>query len=993
MGNVNNCLTNPFEYTEVTIRPEKNLVTDKTFNTYKDYDQRKYLYGRKNLDIIKEEESLENYSQQGKQPEDRSSSNQIRENNSFFTKPKDMKLLEKNFNITYTNNLRKNNNQDTMIIDNKVLFNSTRKSNHSLKNNDNGKFNMSEKNKQTKNNINSSDFETNKLVNSQDESDNLIVLEYNRPETLTNNKNIDINKVNGYSNDDTPTPKKKELTNKINIKDIKNNNDGLLQDNININLRDSSNTIKNQQSSEYSNNLKTNTPYIKPRFNSNYNDNHQIENKNNIYINKKKFGLNQIKDNKFYYNSKGKAFKIIKKKPLDNQNTNINKSNNISNNRYENNMTTQEKYNTQNINNNYQNNQNEKIKLTSGSRKLNSEQDNNQLSTQRQYIQNSQVINEQIHYNNNLENDNSDKIIENPIFRNNKTNPNINKGFIQYNEIKDMFPSKSQDLLMTKNEDIIQKEENMTPDERILYQSATMDNLQEEQNNILFQSSSVNNNHIDLNNLENQEITNGQENQKNDLYGIGQTYQYSQDNEQAIILPPIFNKKYDYNEIIRQQAEQEKNNPEYEQTQQAQEENDFNNFQKKVNSKIEEKEPKDKDSESETEQKMLAQTPTSKEYQEIKNYNNHNQLVANDRITFKNDDNSYNNQNVNIENEPEINNINQFNNNKKMVKRKININEVPIEELKEMDLNNEEEKSPDDHQFYENPLTPSKPEDEETPYNKKQFIQKIIDNHSENAGEIEDDKNIDKENEYMKELECQEFRDFSPDGWQKFYPNERFFKFPKEGIIHDQLIINNEEIYKGDINKKREKHGFGKFISPSIRRIGMWRNDKFTGWGREIRLNGDIFEGKFVNGQLNGKGIHKNIFNKTTYIGDYLNSMRHGKGELYTNEYHYQGNFNYNKFEGQGKIEIYNEGEYVGTFKDNVFEGKGMLKWKDGRYYNGGLSKGKMNGYGEETFTDGSVYKGNFVNGFKEGKGKIISPQGEIMEVEFKKGQIIKKDK
>ena len=111
----------------------------------------------------------------------------------------------------------------------------------------------------------------------------------------------------------------------------------------------------------------------------------------------------------------------------------------------------------------------------------------------------------------------------------------------------------------------------------------------------------------------------------------------------------------------------------------------------------------------------------------------------------------------------------------------------------------------------------------------------------------------------------------------------------------------------------------------------MWRKDNFTGWGREIYNNGEIFEGKFINGKLNGKGIYKNKNNnKNIYVGDFINSMKNGKGELYTNDFHYRGDFLKNRICGKGKIEIYNEGEYEGTFKDDQFEGKGMLKFKNG---------------------------------------------------------------
>ena len=239
-------------------------------------------------------------------------------------------------------------------------------------------------------------------------------------------------------------------------------------------------------------------------------------------------------------------------------------------------------------------------------------------------------------------------------------------------------------------------------------------------------------------------------------------------------------------------------------------------------------------------------------------------------------------------------------------------------------------------------------------------------------------------------MECEEFKDFSPDSWEKFYSKEeRFFKFPKEDIIKDQIIINNQEIYKGDINRDKKKHGFGKFISPTIKRIGTWRNDIFMGWCREINANGELYEGKFVNGKLTGKGIYKNKNNKSTYIGDFENSMRHGKGELFTNDFHYKGDFRNNKLNGKGKIEIYKEGEYEGTFKDNQFEGKGMLKWKDGKYYIGEVSKGKMNGYGEEIFSDGNRYKGHFVDGVKDGRGKLFTPDGTIIELNYKNGILV----
>jgi len=236
----------------------------------------------------------------------------------------------------------------------------------------------------------------------------------------------------------------------------------------------------------------------------------------------------------------------------------------------------------------------------------------------------------------------------------------------------------------------------------------------------------------------------------------------------------------------------------------------------------------------------------------------------------------------------------------------------------------------------------------------------------------EENNNTELEDNENEEFNCEEFKGYSKDGWKKYYPeNDRFFKFPKEGIIHNKIIKSENEIYKGDINMNGEKNGFGKFISPEVKRIGFWRKDSFNGWGREIiAKTGEIYEGRFVNGKLNGIGILKNIKNTKEhfyiYIGDFVDNKKQGKGELFNNRHHYKGDFYDNKMNGKGKIEIYNQGEYEGTFKDDQIEGRGTLKWKDGSYYKGEVSKGKMNGYGEEMTNDGKIFKGIFVNGEKQ---------------------------
>ena len=209
--------------------------------------------------------------------------------------------------------------------------------------------------------------------------------------------------------------------------------------------------------------------------------------------------------------------------------------------------------------------------------------------------------------------------------------------------------------------------------------------------------------------------------------------------------------------------------------------------------------------------------------------------------------------------------------------------------------------------------------------------------------------------------------DFNPKGYTMFYSeNDPYFMIDKDNIIHDQLKIYNKEdknsiqIYQGDLNVGGLRHGLGKCTTPYYVLIGQWKNDKFSGWGRESRCNGDVFEGRYENGLLNGKGIFMNE-KKCKYIGDFKNTRRWGKGELSTDRIHYQGDFENNQMHGNGRIRFLRDGiEYQGTFVRDNIEGVGMFKWKNGDVYKGQVKFGKMHGNGIYRFKNGKEYKGMF---------------------------------
>ena len=196
------------------------------------------------------------------------------------------------------------------------------------------------------------------------------------------------------------------------------------------------------------------------------------------------------------------------------------------------------------------------------------------------------------------------------------------------------------------------------------------------------------------------------------------------------------------------------------------------------------------------------------------------------------------------------------------------------------------------------------------------------------------------------------YDDFNIKCWTKFYPtNDQYFviSVDKNDIIeHNKLKIYNQndinkmKIYQGDLNLIGERHGIGKFITPYYVLIGMWKNDTFSGWGRESRCNGDTFEGRFENGIINGKGIFMNSKN-SKYIGDFKNMKRWGKGKLATDKIIYEGDFYNNMIHGKGRIKfLENSVEYIGNFNSNKIDGRGVIKFKSGDKYEVEIKNGEI---------------------------------------------------
>ena len=376
---------------------------------------------------------------------------------------------------------------------------------------------------------------------------------------------------------------------------------------------------------------------------------------------------------------------------------------------------------------------------------------------------------------------------------------------------------------------------------------------------------------------------------------------------------------------------------------------------------------------------------------------NNNEDEVNEDNNIVNDDNEENNNVDDDINEINKNDINEYNNNEddniEDINNENNFIEADINEenYQEDDTNNEENiqedninednnniKIPDININNSVPIFKPKVrkldnvdnvEEQSKSYNPS--INRYLNNNANFNLPIEDDKikNMNKEILYdCNQLELKEFEDFDPELWRKFYPKkeEKFFNYDKGDVINSQYTYKNNdlnelELYVGEMNQEGQRNGFGKSFSKNRKRIGTWRKNEFTGWGREVRRGGEVYEGKFAYGQLTGKGTYKH--NKDLYIGDFFGFIKQGKGELFTKYYHYKGQFKNDKIWGKGRIEINNNG---------------IL---NGNIYRGEIIKG-INEHG-------LIYEGKFIDGFNGGNGIIYYPDGTKANGKFINGNLV----
>jgi hypothetical protein len=173
-----------------------------------------------------------------------------------------------------------------------------------------------------------------------------------------------------------------------------------------------------------------------------------------------------------------------------------------------------------------------------------------------------------------------------------------------------------------------------------------------------------------------------------------------------------------------------------------------------------------------------------------------------------------------------------------------------------------------------------------------------------------------------------------------------------------------------------------------------------TGNGRITFTNGDVYVGDLLNSQRHGQGEfvwasgqrYRGTWNRdipqgqgtltfangNRYEGAVVQGVPHGAGQMtYATGDSFKGQFTQGRPQGQGEYKWANGQRYEGPWLNEQPNGEGVMVYANGNRYQGTLVQGVPNGQGKMTYASGDVYEGQLVNGVPHGQGSYHWKQGD----------------
>lgn len=181
------------------------------------------------------------------------------------------------------------------------------------------------------------------------------------------------------------------------------------------------------------------------------------------------------------------------------------------------------------------------------------------------------------------------------------------------------------------------------------------------------------------------------------------------------------------------------------------------------------------------------------------------------------------------------------------------------------------------------------------------------------------------------------------------------------------------------------------FSAGTTRFIGQFLRDAgaatYSGNGKIIWAQGDVYLGDLVLGQRHGKG-HMTWANGQHYEGDWVRDIASGKAKLrFANGNQFDGEVQDGTPQGVGTMRYASGDTYTGQFKTGEPHGKGLYHWKNGQQFNGDWRNGSPNGKGQLKFATGNQFEGAVVNGVPQGQGKLEFASGDLFVGQLANGQ------
>jgi len=171
---------------------------------------------------------------------------------------------------------------------------------------------------------------------------------------------------------------------------------------------------------------------------------------------------------------------------------------------------------------------------------------------------------------------------------------------------------------------------------------------------------------------------------------------------------------------------------------------------------------------------------------------------------------------------------------------------------------------------------------------------------------------------------------------------------------------------------------------------GTLNNNLFDGYGILIWRNGDIYEGQFLEGIINGTG--KITSRSYIYIGGFKDGLFEGEGKItYTNGGSYEGLFKNGLYHGYGTNVDQIGNIYIGNFEYGIRTGEGSVQLISGDSFFGEYENDMFNGKGRYVERNGNVYTGSFKDNLFHGEGKYITIDNKIFEGLFINGNFPEK--